>query len=61
MVGRPGLVKAAQPFFASHKDLRADLYMTLGSEGACVPAAQRAEYPDHSDEYKKTGDLKKLT
>ncbi len=27
------LVKAAQPFFAAHKDLRADLYMTMGSEG----------------------------
>jgi predicted alpha/beta superfamily hydrolase len=27
------LVKAAQPFFAAHKDLRADLYMSMGSEG----------------------------
>ena len=27
------LVKAAPPFFAAHKDLRADLYMTMGSEG----------------------------
>src|SRR5258708_20772254 len=27
------LVKAAQPFFAAHKDLRADLYMTMANEG----------------------------
>jgi predicted alpha/beta superfamily hydrolase len=27
------LVKTAQPYFAAHKDLRADLYMTMGSEG----------------------------
>jgi predicted alpha/beta superfamily hydrolase len=27
------LVKTAQPFFAAHKDLRADIYMTMGSEG----------------------------
>jgi predicted alpha/beta superfamily hydrolase len=27
------LIKAAQPFFAAHRDLRADLYMTMGSEG----------------------------
>ena len=27
------LVKAAQPFFAAHKDLRADLYMSMGNEG----------------------------
>lgn len=26
------LVKAAQPFFAAHKDLRADLYMTMANE-----------------------------
>jgi predicted alpha/beta superfamily hydrolase len=30
------LVKAAQPFFAAHKDLRADLYMTMGSEGQAM-------------------------
>ena len=30
------LVKAAQPFFAAHKDLRADLYMTIGSEGQAM-------------------------
>jgi predicted alpha/beta superfamily hydrolase len=27
------LVKAAQPFFAAHKDLDADLYMTMANEG----------------------------
>ena len=27
------LVKAAQPFFAAHRDLRADLYMAMGDEG----------------------------
>jgi predicted alpha/beta superfamily hydrolase len=27
------LVKTAQPFFAAHKDLRADLYMTMATEG----------------------------
>jgi predicted alpha/beta superfamily hydrolase len=27
------LVKAAQPFFAAHQDVRADIYMTMGSEG----------------------------
>ena len=27
------LVKAAQPFFAAHKDLRADLYMSMANEG----------------------------
>jgi predicted alpha/beta superfamily hydrolase len=27
------LVKASPPFFAAHKDLRADLYLTMGSEG----------------------------
>jgi len=27
------LVKAAPPFFATHKDLRSDLYLTMGSEG----------------------------
>lgn len=27
------LVRASQPFFAAHKDLRADLYMTMGDEG----------------------------
>ena len=27
------LLKAAQPFFAAHKDLRADLYMSVGNEG----------------------------
>jgi predicted alpha/beta superfamily hydrolase len=27
------LVKASPPFFAAHKDLRADLYLTIGSEG----------------------------
>src|SRR5258708_16013648 len=27
------LVKAAQPFFAAHRDLRADLYMTMANEG----------------------------
>jgi predicted alpha/beta superfamily hydrolase len=27
------LVKAAQPFFAAHKDLRADLYMAMANEG----------------------------
>jgi predicted alpha/beta superfamily hydrolase len=27
------LVKAAQPFFAAHSDLRADLYMTMANEG----------------------------
>jgi|HubBroStandDraft_1064217.scaffolds.fasta_scaffold00249_10 predicted alpha/beta superfamily hydrolase len=27
------LVKTAQPFFSAHKDLRADIYMTMGSEG----------------------------
>jgi pimeloyl-ACP methyl ester carboxylesterase len=30
------LVKAAQPFFAAHKDLRADLYMTIGNEGQAM-------------------------
>jgi predicted alpha/beta superfamily hydrolase len=30
------LVKAAQPFFAAHKDLRADFYMTMGSEGQAM-------------------------
>ena len=30
------LVKAAQPFFAAHQDLRADLYMTMGSEGQAM-------------------------
>jgi predicted alpha/beta superfamily hydrolase len=30
------LVKAAQPFLAAHKDLRADLYMTMGSEGEAM-------------------------
>jgi predicted alpha/beta superfamily hydrolase len=30
------LVKAAQPFFAARKDLRADLYMTMGSEGQAM-------------------------
>jgi alpha-beta hydrolase superfamily lysophospholipase len=30
------LVKAAQPHFAAHKDLRADLYMTMGSEGEAM-------------------------
>ncbi|MEA2910392.1 MAG: hypothetical protein QOJ15_2473 [Bradyrhizobium sp.] len=33
------LVKAAQPFFAAHKDLRADLYMTMGSEGQAMLGA----------------------
>ena len=28
-----GLVKAAPPFFAAHRDLRADLYMAMGDEG----------------------------
>jgi predicted alpha/beta superfamily hydrolase len=27
------LVRAAQPFFAAHKELRADLYMTMANEG----------------------------
>jgi predicted Zn-dependent protease len=27
------LIKAAQPFFAAHKDLRADLYMSMANEG----------------------------
>jgi predicted alpha/beta superfamily hydrolase len=27
------LVKASPPFFAAHKDLRADLYLTMGNEG----------------------------
>jgi predicted alpha/beta superfamily hydrolase len=27
------LVKAAQPFFAAHRDLRADLYMSMANEG----------------------------
>jgi predicted alpha/beta superfamily hydrolase len=27
------LVKAAQPFFVAHRDLRADLYMTMANEG----------------------------
>jgi predicted alpha/beta superfamily hydrolase len=27
------LVKASPPFFAAHKDLRADLYLSMGSEG----------------------------
>jgi predicted alpha/beta superfamily hydrolase len=27
------LVKASQPFFASHRDLRADFYMAMGDEG----------------------------
>jgi len=27
------LVKAAQPFFAAHEDLRADLYMSMADEG----------------------------
>jgi predicted alpha/beta superfamily hydrolase len=27
------LVKASQPFFAAHRDLRADLYMAMGDEG----------------------------
>jgi predicted alpha/beta superfamily hydrolase len=30
------LVKAAQPYFAAHKDLRADLYMTMGNEGEAM-------------------------
>jgi hypothetical protein len=30
------LVKAAEPYFAAHKDLRADLYMTMGSEGQAM-------------------------
>jgi predicted alpha/beta superfamily hydrolase len=30
------LVKASQPFFAAHKDLRADLYMTMGDEGQAM-------------------------
>jgi predicted alpha/beta superfamily hydrolase len=30
------LVKAAQPYFAAHKDLRADLYMTMASEGEAM-------------------------
>ena len=30
------LVKAAQPFFAAHKDLRADLYMTMANEGGAM-------------------------
>lgn len=30
------LVRAAQPFFAAHQDLHADLYMTMGSEGQAM-------------------------
>jgi tetratricopeptide (TPR) repeat protein len=30
------LVKAAQPFFAAHRDLRADLYMTMANEGGTM-------------------------
>jgi len=30
------LVKAAQPYFAAHKNMRADLYMTMGSEGEAM-------------------------
>ncbi len=56
------LVKAAQPFFAAHKDLRADLYMTIGSEGQAMlggawklaAVLEESKLPDLHWQFKRT-------
>lgn len=56
------LVKASQPFFAAHQDLRADLYMTMGDEGQAMlggawklsAVLEEAKLPDLRWQFKRS-------